>query len=642
MQFPDPHSQQISILPAPAWNTKLDAAIYYVEHGLEIFPVHGVVDGRCTCSAGAQCDPKRQGKHPATRNGFKDATSDVALVRAWWTEHPGWNIGSPTKDRILIDVDPRHGGDRVIDAWVQQYGDEFLKTVTCLSGGRGSHLRYRYPESFERRLSSRNAAYPGIDLKAEGGYVILPPSTHASGATYTWAPGKGPGEIETAEVPEWMLAELEALRVAGVPNGRKVADIVDGVPEGMRNSEVFRLASSLRGAGVPKWAAELTVLQAATRCVPPLSEREALEILNSAFSRYEPDARGGDLAASHVPTRVLLDATEPPIGWACHPALPEGQTALLCGAPGTGKTMLALWWARDVVNSGGTVLYFDADSGRRVIGRRIRAMRLTPEAAERFIYFEFPSTLTSTAGQYADLFKKHMPQLVVFDSMADFLTGAGMNEDSGRDVTLWFNDFVRGARQVDAAVLILDHVRKTGDVSSPRGSGAKLAKVDVAWLIAPGPLLPGELVRISSHKDREGICPPSMCYIFQAEEGRIAFLPSLPPPAPRTRDERIIDALHVAGAGGLTTADLEGLLGLSRQTVAKSLNDLIRRRLIVRSGATRGARYYAPQRAPEAARPTVVTDTAELLTSDSSGPLKGAGEEEDVVEEDSQSCGEVR
>src|SRR5260221_5101119 len=76
--------------------------------GRGVFPVHGIVDGRCTC--GAQ-DCVHPGKHPYTPHGFKDAVFTVADFRRLCSGHTTLNIAVPTEGLIVPDVDPRSGGD---------------------------------------------------------------------------------------------------------------------------------------------------------------------------------------------------------------------------------------------------------------------------------------------------------------------------------------------------------------------------------------------------------------------------------------------------------------------------------------------------------------------------------------------------
>lgn len=87
----------------------LTAALSYAARGWPVFPLHTIKDGACTCALGTKCHSP--GKHPRTPNGFKDGTSNIERVRQWWSRSPDSNIGLWCRDLIVVDVDPRNGGD---------------------------------------------------------------------------------------------------------------------------------------------------------------------------------------------------------------------------------------------------------------------------------------------------------------------------------------------------------------------------------------------------------------------------------------------------------------------------------------------------------------------------------------------------
>ncbi len=84
----------------PQMNPILTAALDYAAQGWHVIPVHGVVDGRCTCG-GATCSA---GKHPIYGGGFKIATTDLQTIRDWWDANPGANVAIATG--AVSDVAP--------------------------------------------------------------------------------------------------------------------------------------------------------------------------------------------------------------------------------------------------------------------------------------------------------------------------------------------------------------------------------------------------------------------------------------------------------------------------------------------------------------------------------------------------------
>jgi hypothetical protein len=160
----------------------LDAALNYAERGWSILPLRGKV--------------------PLTRHGVKDATREAEVLRSWWAQWPEANIGTalPAKYAV-IDVDPRNGGESSWSELEREHGP-FPPTVTVLSGRNdgGSH-RYVKAPMRERLTSARLPV--GIDLKREGGYVLLPPSIHPdTGLPYRFADGPG----APVPMPEWFFA----------------------------------------------------------------------------------------------------------------------------------------------------------------------------------------------------------------------------------------------------------------------------------------------------------------------------------------------------------------------------------------------------------------------------------------------------
>ena len=104
-------------------NPMLEAALAYAAKGRAIFPV--------------------KGKVPATKAGFKDATTDIDTITDWWTRHPTWGIGCPIPEGfIVVDVDAKNGGLETLRELEEEYG--IPETRAALTGGGGLHLWFRY------------------------------------------------------------------------------------------------------------------------------------------------------------------------------------------------------------------------------------------------------------------------------------------------------------------------------------------------------------------------------------------------------------------------------------------------------------------------------------------------------------------
>src|SRR5579885_1213210 len=173
----------VLLSPPPAQIRLAKAALYYARAGLPAFPLHP------------------QGKTPLVRRGLYAATTDEEQIARWWRRFPQANIGIPTgapSGWIVLDVDPRHSGQMSLEKLqqaIKQHAAEsgcanrdLLATRVQRTGGGGLHL------VFDRRtdldLPVRNtvdvAGYHGLDLRGEGGYIVVAPSQHASGGIYRW------------------------------------------------------------------------------------------------------------------------------------------------------------------------------------------------------------------------------------------------------------------------------------------------------------------------------------------------------------------------------------------------------------------------------------------------------------------------
>lgn len=156
-------------------------------------------------------------KKPLTPHGFKDASSDISVIEAWYVKHPGCAWGYATSADVgVADCDPRHGGDVTWAALIAEHGP-IPETVTASTGGGGTHSFLKFPAGTG---CSQSLIGPGIDVRADGGYVIVPPSLiyipeHGKG--YTWTVSPWAGEIAVA--PDWLVALLGAKPGKGTPKG---------------------------------------------------------------------------------------------------------------------------------------------------------------------------------------------------------------------------------------------------------------------------------------------------------------------------------------------------------------------------------------------------------------------------------------
>jgi hypothetical protein len=270
----------------------LEWALFWADNGIPVFPLYSVTpEGICRCRDGAQC--KSPGKHPKTFRGLKEATTDKSQIERWWRADPQANIGGATggKARLLVvDCDPRHGGDASLHDLVEAHGPEWLDTLTHKTGAGGHHFCYTYPADVDLRNTANKLA-PGIDTRAEGGYVVLPPSLHASLKRYELA-----NLLQTRQAPAWLIEELTRdpkvapSRVIDFQERRaRQAPGAGVIPDGERNETLFKTGCAIWGQGEAQDSADLhmQLLEInGRRCSPPLADAEVARITGSIAGRY--------------------------------------------------------------------------------------------------------------------------------------------------------------------------------------------------------------------------------------------------------------------------------------------------------------------------------------------------------------------
>jgi hypothetical protein len=285
----------------PSSNRLLTAAVDYATRGWRVFPLYEPLAGT-SCSCGKPECPSA-GKHPRTSNGLKDGTINKEKIREWWGVWPDANIGIVTgaaSGLVVFDVDR----PELLTDWQ----DATLAVKT----GKGRHFYFQLAEG-ARVHSSAGKLGAGLDVRGDGAYVVAPPSRHANGTTYEWINPNAEMEI----APPWLLA-------------------ADPIPQGERNSALFKMAAAARGSGkdLATTERELSLINR-LRCSPPLGEPEVCAIAEGVFERYEPGAARlsttGDTAGMPVTALLARKRSEP--DWIIPGLLKRNNAMLVVGEP---------------------------------------------------------------------------------------------------------------------------------------------------------------------------------------------------------------------------------------------------------------------------------------------------------------------
>lgn len=198
-----------------------DWALMYAGVGWRVFPVYEVMDlGEagwiCACGEGAACG--RPGKHPRTRDGLNEATTDRVTIEGWWNRWPHANVGIATgraSGITVVDADASDGKPGVVNLTALSVrGGGMPSTPIVNTGGGGMHLFFLWNE---RLKTGTNVIAEAIDVRSDGGYVIAPPSRHKSGKIYEW---RG-DNADPITVPDWLLQSRESGETEAKKRGRK-------------------------------------------------------------------------------------------------------------------------------------------------------------------------------------------------------------------------------------------------------------------------------------------------------------------------------------------------------------------------------------------------------------------------------------
>lgn len=456
----------------------LRAALGYAERGWFVAPLHSPAKNGCSCG---RADCASPAKHPRTAHGLKDASRDAATIRRWWEQWPDANIGiltGPESGILVLDVDGEPGLQTLIEfegkGWT-------LPDSYSVATGRGSHIYFRYPEGLDVRNSAGRLG-AGLDLRAQGGYVVGAGSVHSSGAVYAVTDA-----TEAAPCPAWLLSLIRGAHGAQERQSAPVAGAVVG--KGQRTPLLSSLIGKLHGQGVPQAGILAAALALNATFAPPHTEEKITRMVSDMCGRYTAGASDGSPIMKPDLVR-LADVEARPVDWLWRLWMAFGMLAMMSGDPGAGKTYLAL-----AVAAGFTV-------GRTPDGERcepIAVLYLSVENAPAEVvrprfdslggdpnrFFLLRGAVCSEDGEdieravslsdvplLDDALAQTGAKLVIIDPVQSYL-GAAVDLHRSNETRPVMDGLARLAEKHRCAVLLLRHLSKqTGGKAIHRGLGS--------------------------------------------------------------------------------------------------------------------------------------------------------------------------
>ena len=506
-----------------------EAATQYAREGYHVIPLYGITGGLCDCRTAC----KSPGKHPIGRlvpNGLSEATSDPAIIERWWEKEPNANIGVRTgraSNLYVIDADAKrsvdigHGvlipeGTHSLREWGEMH-EPLPSTSIVDTGGGGEHWWYTYPDTGDI-VSSTTNILPSVDIRAEGGYVVAPPSKHAQGTSYRWRQG----QEHPAQPPMELVAHTASKKQHEPIN----IDDDAAVSEGGRHDYLLKVGGYLRGQyglGLIDIYGSL-LARNANHCDPPMDPEEVRTIAESCARFAPPSPEPEIIFASDDevvrPPPPIPDGADVAISlqdFMAHPpqepaplvtgVFGVGEGIIWGGQPNVGKTWIALDLALAVATGTPFLHHFEVPQSHPVLmideegsqwnnyrrfemmleGRRVGSTIDIPihVSIGRGVRLDTPQGITIMQR----MLERYRPKLVIMDSLVRMHGG---DENSSRSMADFFHLTKQIMTTYETSILFTHHVRKPSLESND----------------------PGDLIRGST--DIRGW--PDVIHVFQATE----------------------------------------------------------------------------------------------------------------------------
>lgn len=224
----------------------MEAAISLAENGIPVFPLN----------------PKD--KTPITKNGVKDATTDISKIKAWWIKWPLANVAVPmgkASGLIAVDIDYKDGCD-------PKFLEKLPPTVIVKSPNGGHHAYFKYKNG---PIKNNLKLEKGATIRSDGYYFVVPPSELGGGKCYEFING----DLTKVDLdpPEW----FSELGISEVEN-KEPFKLKNEIPKGEQHIDLFKFGCSLRAKGMTELEIVSAFLTANDRLQEP-APRENLEKL---------------------------------------------------------------------------------------------------------------------------------------------------------------------------------------------------------------------------------------------------------------------------------------------------------------------------------------------------------------------------
>ena len=514
-------------------------------------------------------------------------------VKKWWIVHPDANIGIITgkvSNLLVVDIDPKNGGSN--EAF------KHLNTIKVSTGGGGWHYYF----IFEDGLRNKAGTQQGIDIRAEGGYVVAPPSLHESGKPYEWIIDPSAGTHLTplpSFVKGWIKSSKSNMRSDWNP------EVLEGVKEGSRNDTAASVIGKLLSRfPEDEWETEVWPLMLAwnDKNKPPLTLHELSSVFNSIRNREKysfprEDILGKTVAESNNPQifswEAFTNQEEKEEPWLIDNLLRPGWLAVLGGHGKHGKTTLAL----HLLNA------FRLGTNFITPCRAVPVIHINYEMSSNDIrillrtitnYNSFEGKRANIINQpvfpfsfewLESLLDKQEPGVCVIDSFRAAFMLRGDKENQSGEIGGILRHLQRIARTTGWTILIIHHFKKSGT-----GEALDLAGSS-EWLSAPDVIYTWHCPNIKEAGTFSitGRVPPTEPLAIRLSRERIEFVGTVNEQSAENEREKIFNAL---GNTWITADDINHVVKFPTSTIRQRLTELYSADRIERQGEGKKGKPY--------------------------------------------------
>lgn len=477
----------------------LDEALAYARAGYPVFPV----------------DPET--KKPFTEHGFKDATTDETALRAMFSR---WPVGVAIATTGLVVVDVDDTGSALLTE--EGVAEALASCPMSRTPGGGSHHFFRRPVGFRGRNWNGEVAV-GIDIKTDGGYIVLPPTQRAEGR-YEWVRGDlRDTPLDALPVlPDDINRRIDRT-AARLSHGNSAAtshmNLSSRIPEGSRNSTLTSHAGRLRRQGMSE-AQIVSKLHAMndTNCDPPLETAE-VEKIAASIARYAPAASGASrpppppLMAPRLTFDEVMATPDDGREVLIEGVMRRGDIVNLIGVPKSRKSMLVTQVAMQMATGSlclgefqtarGRTLIIDAEVGAASLRDRLRILSaelgIDTQPLRKAIFVHDLRGIWDQSGQCEAILASLQPgefDLVIVDPLYRMLPD-GADENNNIEMASFYRMLSHYVTRCGAGCFVVHHMpkangfsRSTTDAGAGAGSISRaadgqlvLTQCDGGWIL---------------------------------------------------------------------------------------------------------------------------------------------------------------